>query len=289
MKLDSHQHFWRYDEAQYPWIPKGSPLQRDWMPGDLLPLLAHSGLEGSIAVQARQTVEESRWLLELADRHPLIQGVVGWVDLRSERVAEPLADLAQHPKFVGVRHIVQDEPDNDFMLRPDFLRGISRLKQFGLTYDILIFPRQLPAAIELVKRFTEQPFVLDHIAKPFIRDGSLSPWREQIRELAQAPNLLCKVSGMVTEANWQGWKAEDFKPYLDVVFETFTVERLMYGSDWPVCLLAGSYAQVFGLVDDYARQLPAAAREGFFGGNAQRFYRPRASALLAPDSYRVRH
>ena len=272
MKLDSHQHFWRYDPAQYPWIPPGSPLRRDWLPPDLAPLLAASGLDGSIAVQARQTIEESHWLLELAEHHSVVKGVVGWVDLRSPDVERDLAALAPHPKFRGVRHVVQDEPDVNFMLGAEFQRGIGKLRGFKLTYDILIFPRQLPAAITLAHRFPEQPFVLDHIAKPPIVDGTLSPWREQIRELAKSPNVLCKVSGMVTEANLAAWKPADFTPYLDVVFECFGEDRVMYGSDWPVCLRAGSYAQIYALVSNYTRHLTPAARDKFFGENAARFY-----------------
>ncbi len=272
MRIDSHQHFWIYDPNQYPWIAKGSPLQRDWLPADLRPLLAKAGLDGSIAVQARQTIEESRWLLNLADHYPLIKGVVGWADLRSENVGAQLAELSKHRKFVGVRHVAQDEPDDRFLLQSEFLRGIGKLKQFKLSYDILIYPKQLPAAIELVRRFPEQRFVLDHIAKPFIKEGILSPWREQLRELAKSNNALCKVSGMVTEANHTHWKAADFKPFLDTVFEAFGEDRLMYGSDWPVCLLAAGYEKVFGLVEDYVRPLTPAARDKFFGANAARFY-----------------
>ena len=273
MKLDSHQHFWSYDTAQYPWIPKGSPLHRDWLPEDLAPLLAAAGFDGCIAVQARQTVEESHWLLALADRAAIVRGVVGWVDLRSEQVGAQLAELARHAKFRGVRHVVQEEPDVNFMLGADFQRGIGALHQFGLTYDILIFPKQIPAAIELVRRFPDQQFVLDHIAKPPIKAGTLSPWREQIRELAKASNVFCKVSGMVTEADHAHWQATDFTPYLDVVFAAFGEERVMFGSDWPVCLLAGEYARVFALANDFAAQFTAAAREKLFGGNAARFYR----------------
>lgn len=272
MRLDSHQHFWSYDEAQYPWIPKGSPLHRDWLPSDLAPLLAAAGIDGCIAVQARQTLEESRWLLTLADHSPTIKGVVGWVDLRSDRVEEELAELSANPRFRGVRHVVQDEPDDQFMLRPEFVRGISKLAQFGMSYDLLVFPRQLPAAIELVRKFPGQPFVLDHIAKPPIKDGTLEPWRTQIRELAEFPHVMCKASGMVTEAKHASWRAEDFRPYLDVVFEAFGSDRMMYGSDWPVCLLAGSYERVVRIVDDYTRRLPADERAAFFGGNAARFY-----------------
>jgi L-fuconolactonase len=274
--LDSHQHFWAYDEAQYPWIPKNSPLHRDWLPADLEREQAKVGVRGSIAVQARQSLEESHWLLTLADHCPSIRGVVGWVDLRSDAVERDLAEMAKHPRAVGVRHVVQDEPDNGFLLREEFMRGIGKLQGFGLTYDLLIYPRQLPAAIELATRFPEQRFVLDHIAKPHIRDGVLSPWREQIRELAKAPNVFCKVSGMVTEARRESWQPDDFRPFLDVVFEAFGVDRLMWGSDWPVCLLAGSYEQVFRLVNDYTQALPASGREAIFGGNALRFYRIKA-------------
>jgi L-fuconolactonase len=275
LRLDAHQHFWRYSAVQYPWIPPGSPLQRDWLPADLAALQAPLGLDGSIVVQARQSLAESNWLLGLADADPRIRGVVGWVDLQDDRVEESLAEFAAHPKFVGVRHVVQDEPDDRFMLRPAFLRGLGRLKQFGLRYDILIYPKQLPAALEVVRQFPEQPFVLDHLAKPFIRDGLLSPWREQIGELARFPNVLCKVSGMVTEAKHLGWTPSDFRPYLDTVFAAFGEDRLMFGSDWPVCLLAGSYEQVFRVAEDHvvnvAKYSPAAQAK-FFGGNCARFY-----------------
>lgn len=268
MKIDAHQHFWRYDPAQYPWIPEGAPLHRDWLPADLTALQQPLGLYGSVAVQARQSIAESDWLLGLADADPRVKAVVGWVDLRSENVSVDLERLARHPKFVGVRHVVQDEPNDMFMLRPDFLRGIALLQPLGLTYDILIFPKQLDAAIELVARFPEQPFVLDHIAKPHIKDGTLSPWREQIRELAASPNVMCKVSGMVTEADHSAWKADDIRPYLDVVFEAFGTSRLMWGSDWPVCLFAASYEQCLRLVEEYA----AGNHADIFGGNCARFY-----------------
>lgn len=271
MRLDSHQHFWRYSGEQYPWMKPEWPIRRDFLPPDLAPLLKKAGLDGSIAVQARQDVQENDFLLRLADGHPqVVKGVVGWVDLRSDQVDDQLRTFATHAKAVGVRHVVQDEPDDDFMLRPDFMRGIGRLKQFGLTYDILIYPKQLPAAIALAERFPDQPFVLDHLAKPVIRDGAISSWREQIRELARHPNVFCKVSGMVTEAKWVGWRADDFRPYLDAAFEAFGIERLMYGSDWPVALLAGTYAQVHGLVQSY---VPPQHHAAFFGGTAVRFYR----------------
>jgi len=272
MLLDAHQHFWVYDEAQYGWIPKGTPLHRDWLPADLAKLQQPLGLEGSIAVQARQTLEESHWLLTLADHDPRIKGVVGWVDLRSPAAAADLAELSKHPRFRGVRHVVQSEPDDDFMIRPEFLRGIGELRAFKLTYDILIFPKQFPAAIKLVTKYPEQPFVLDHIAKPLIRDGIMEPWRSQLRELAKSTNVMCKVSGIITEADQKAWKPGDIRPYLDVVFEAFGPERLMWGSDWPVCLLAGSYERVFRLIDEYASALTESQRAELFGGNCARFY-----------------
>ena len=275
MKIDSHQHFWNYNPAEYPWIGD-KKIARDFLPKDLEAELKPVGLDGSVAVQARQTLEESRWLLNLADHYPLVKGVVGWVDLRSPQVEKDLAELSKHPRFVGVRHVVQDEPDVNFMLQPDFLRGIGKLKQFGLVYDILIFPKQLPAAIKLAQRFPEQTFILDHIAKPFIKDGTWSPWDKEIRELAQSPNVFCKVSGMVTEAKHGSWKKDDFRPYLDVVFEVFGFERLMYGSDWPVCLLAASYRDVYSIVHDYVQKHASKSADRIFGGNAVLAYRLRS-------------
>jgi L-fuconolactonase len=272
VRIDSHQHFWRFNPEDYGWMKSDWPIRRDFLPADLEPELRACNLDGCVAVQARQSLAESRWLLDLAEGASIIRGVVGWVDLCSPSITKQLEEFAPHPRFVGVRHVVQDEPDDEFMLRPDFLRGIAALREFGLTYDLLIFPRQLPAAIALVQKFPEQPFVLDHLAKPQIKDGVLSPWREQVRELSKLPNVSCKVSGMVTEADWQAWRADDFKPYLDVVFEAFGPDRLMFGSDWPVCLLAGSYERVFGLMRDYVGQLGTDSDTKFFGANAVKFY-----------------
>ncbi|HUS36348.1 MAG TPA: amidohydrolase family protein, partial [Verrucomicrobiae bacterium] len=230
------------------------------------------GLDGCIAVQARQSLEENRFLLGLADRYPFIKGVVGWVDLRADDVARHLEEFAAHPKFVGVRHVAQDEPDDRFLVGKEFLRGISKLKQFDLAYDILIFPKQLPAAIELANRFPDQRFVLDHIAKPNIREQVMEPWRTHIRELAKAKNVVCKISGMVTEANWDAWKEADFRPYLDVVTEAFGFERLMYGSDWPVCLLAGEYKDVHSIAGNWIKHDKGAKPEALFGGAGAAFY-----------------
>jgi L-fuconolactonase len=273
MKIDAHQHFWIFDPTQYPWInDELKKLRRDFLPADLERELARTKLDGSIAVQARQTLEESRWLLTLADHSPLVKGVIGWVDLQSERVEEQLAELAKHPKFVGVRHVVQDEADDEFMLRPAFLRGLGRLKQFNLTYDLLTFPKHLTVARKVVEKFPELKFVLDHISKPFIRAGTISPWDRDIRELAKLKNVWCKVSGMVTEAKWNQWRQSDFRPYLDVVFEAFGEDRLMFGSDWPVCLVAGSYGEVLGIVRDYIQPWPEASRQKILGTNAAGLY-----------------
>jgi L-fuconolactonase len=248
-------------------------IRRDFLPADLKPLLDGLGFDGCVAVQARQNLEETRWLLELAGRHDFIRGVVGWVDLRSPQLASQLGEFAGKEKLVGVRHIVQDEPDDDFIRREDFRRGIAELEEFDLAYDVLIYPRQLGAAIRLVEEFPNQRFVLDHIAKPAIANGKMEPWQTGLRPLAQAPNLYCKLSGMVTEARWNGWHVADFHPYLDAVFEAFGPGRLMIGSDWPVCTLSASYESAMGIVCDYIQQFPAADQEGILGGNCARFYR----------------
>lgn len=247
-------------------------LKRDRLPADLAPLLESTGIDGTVAVQARQTLEETRWLLELADQSPFIHGVVGWVDLRIPEIRQQLEHFSLHPKFRGVRHVVQDEADDQFMLREDFIRGLGMLAEYNLTYDILIFPRHLPVACELVEKFSDQPFVLDHIAKPFVKDGRVSPWDADIRRLAAYSNVFCKVSGMVTEADWHQWQPADFHPYLDVVFEAFGPHRIMFGSDWPVCTLAGTYADVAGIVSDYIQALSSDEQAHVWGGTARKFY-----------------
>jgi L-fuconolactonase len=273
MRIDSHQHFWAYSSSDYPWIGPGMErLARDYLPADLAPLVAAEGIDGSVAVQARQSLEESRWLLALAAESPLIKGVVGWVDLQSDRVGDQLHELAAESKFVGVRHVVQDEPDPRFVLGSAFGRGLRQLDQHGLTYDLLIYPNQLPAAIELVGMLPEQPFVVDHLAKPRIAAGELEGWARDIRAVARHDNVCCKVSGMVTEAARQGWKQDDFTPYLDVVLEAFGPDRLMVGSDWPVCLLAGEYPEVAAIPRAYFSRLSAAEQAMIHGGTAVRFY-----------------
>jgi|SRR5579862_1824047 len=273
-RIDAHQHFWQYNPAEHGWMTdEMAAIRRDFLPADLKPLLDGLQFDGCVAVQARQNLEETRWLLELAERDEFICGVVGWVDLRSPELAAQLEQFAGRKKLVGVRHVVQDEPDDEFMLGEDFRRGIGRLAEFDLAYDVLIYPRQLKAAIGLVQAFPEQRFVLDHIAKPPIAEGRLKPWETGLRELAKAPNLYSKLSGMVTEARWREWQAEDFRPYLDVVFEVFGPGRLMIGSDWPVCTLAASYESAMGIVAGHIEQLSQADQDGILGGNCARFYR----------------
>jgi len=274
MRIDAHQHFWRYSADEYGWIDDSmAGLRRDFLPEDLKREMEAAGFDGAVAVQARQTLEETRWLLELAASSSHVLGVVGWVDLRSPNVRSQLAEFAGNPKFLGVRHIVQSESDDRFLLRPEFLHGIAALEEFDLTYDILIYPRHLPVAAEFVKRFPRQRFVLDHVAKPLIKSGSLQPWQSGIRELAQNTNVFCKLSGLVTEADWKNWKASDFEPYVDIALESFGRDRLMIGSDWPVCTLAASYSEVMGVVVEYLGKYPNDVREAILGGNAARFWK----------------
>jgi L-fuconolactonase len=274
MRLDSHQHFWHYSPTEHTWMtPQMGILKHAFLPRDLLPLLESIHFDGSVAVQSRQNLEETRWLLELAEQHPFIKGVVGWVDLRSEQLSEQLQRFSRHPKLVGVRHIVHDEPDDQFMLQPEFRRGISQLREFNLTYDLLLFPKHLTVAARLVEEFPEQPFVLDHIAKPRIAEGSMSPWQEDMHQLARFPNVFCKLSAMVTETRWKQWQPGDFHPYMDVAFEAFGAGRLMIGSDWPVCTLSGEYQPVMKIVIDYLRKFSAEAQAAILGDNCARFYR----------------
>jgi len=274
MRIDAHQHFWRYNADEFGWIDDSmSSLRRDFGPDDLKPELERAGFQGSIAVQARQSLEETRWLLELAEYSPLILGVVGWVDLCSPDVRLQLQTFAGNPKLVGIRHVVQSEPDERFLLLPEFLRGISLLEEFDLAYDILIYPQHLPVAVEFVRHSPRQRFVLDHLAKPLIKSASIHPWEAGIRELAKFPNVCSKLSGMVTEADWQNWRPEDLKPYLDIALDNFGPERLMIGSDWPVCTVAASYKQTMSVVLDYLYKYPVNVQDAVLGGNAQRFWK----------------
>lgn len=271
-RIDSHQHFWIFDPVRDSWIDESMQrIQRDFLPQDLLPVLEKNNFKGCVAVQADQTEEQTHFLLDLAKQNDFIKGVVGWVDLLDKNIAERLDFFSTEKKLKGFRHVVQGEAD-DFMIREDFRRGIAALKAHNYTYDILVFHRQLPAAIDLANRFPNQAFVLDHIAKPDIKSGEILSWKSNIIELAKAENVLCKISGMVTEANWKTWTPDDLKPYLEVVFEKFSPDRLLFGSDWPVCLVASEYDLVVKTLEDYISQLPIAQQELIWFRNAERFY-----------------
>jgi L-fuconolactonase len=271
--LDSHQHFWQYDLRQYGWMTSQmSALRRDFLPADLAPLLKIAETDGTIAVQARQSLAETAWLLKLADQHSFIRGVVGWVDLCAHDVCEQLGSFAAYPKFRGVRHVAHDEPDERFMRRAEFRRGIAALAEFGLTYDLLVFPRHLAVAQELVAEFPRQLFVVDHVAKPAVKTALIWPWADDLRALAAAPNVYCKLSGLTTESEWGTWRAADVHRYFDVACEAFGPARLMFGSDWPVCTLSTAYDTAVALVRDWAAQFPLELREGIMGENAAAFY-----------------
>jgi L-fuconolactonase len=273
MIIDAHQHFWHYDPREYAWIDdRMEALRRDFMPDDLVPHLDQAGVDATIAVQTRQTREETDWLLRLAEAHPFIAGVVGWTDLRADAVEASVERLRHQPRLAGIRHIVQSEPDDRFLLDPAFGRGIAALGGVGLPYDILIYPRHLPVAAEFVSRFPSQTFVLDHLAKPEIRNGAIDEWACDLRRLAGAPNVWCKLSGLVTEADWQSWTPQQIQPYLDVAFESFGAERLIAGSDWPVCTLAADYSRTMAVVRDYLGRLSSIERAAVLGGNAEEVY-----------------
>lgn len=273
MVIDAHQHFWRYSPVSHSWIDDSMAiLKRDFLPPNLKTVYDETGVQGCVAVQADQTEAETLFLLELADQNEFIKGVVGWVDLRSEQVEERLAFFRQYDKLSGFRHIVQSEPDVNFMLRDDFQRGISLLHKYGYTYDILIFPTQMEAALQLVQDFPEQPFIIDHLAKPYIKAGKMKRWASYMEQIAQSPNVWCKVSGIVTEADWEKWTYEEIEPYLSVVHEAFGAGRLVYGSDWPVCLLAATYKEVKGIAEKFTGRFSVEERQGFFGRNAVEFY-----------------
>jgi len=274
MRIDSHMHFWKYTSEEYGWIDGTmKAIRRDFLPADAKPEVEAAGFDHVVAVQARQTLEETRWLLELADQNPLIAGVVGWVDLQSNDARIQLGRFAQNKKLVGIRHIVQGEPDDRFLLKPEFTRGMALLQDFNLAYDILIFPRHLPVALELVKKFPKLRFVLDHMAKPEIKAGKIKDWERDIRALAEQPHVLCKASGLVTEADPKAWTPTQLERYLDVAFEAFGAERMMVGSDWPVCKVAGEYEKVMGVFKDYVAELSETEQQAVLGGNAARFWR----------------
>lgn len=273
MKIDSHQHFWKYDPQTHAWItPEMARIRKDFLPDDLLPVLQANGMDGCVVVQVDQSEVETNYLLELADHYSFIKGVVGWVDFRKDSLPDRLQYYSKFEKLKGFRHIVQAEPE-DFLRNPDFIAGVRQLENLNYTYDLLIYPNQLEAAIYFVSQLPGVTFVLDHLAKPYIARQEIDPWAAAIRKLASFPNVHCKVSGMVTEASWTDWNHADFIPYLDVIFSTFGPNRLLYGSDWPVCLLAADYASVKNLLVAYMKNHREEDKGAVFGNTASHVYR----------------
>ena len=273
MVIDSHHHFWSYNPKDYGWISDSmSVLRRDFGPEDLRKEIAGAGVDGVISVQARQSVEETRWLLDLAAKNDFIRGVVGWVPLVDDTVGAWLEKFAKNTKLKAVRHVIQDEPDEHFILRDDFNRGIRALKRFGLRYDILVFERHLPNTIEFVDEHPNQVFILDHLAKPKVRAGIVEPWRQNLCTLARRANVYCKLSGVVTEADWAAWTPAQLKPYFDAALQAFGSRRLMFGSDWPVCLVASDYARWVQTAREWAAPLTHSEQDRIFGGTAIEAY-----------------
>lgn len=273
MIIDSHLHLWTYHPSTQTWIDgKMQVLKRDYMPLDLYPLFEKLGVEKGVAVQAAQTEEETNFLLGLAEKHEHIGGVVGWVDLLAEDLEYRLDQWSDKPLLKGFRHILQDEPNSGFMLQVEFIRGLKHLAEKGFTYDLLIRPHQFEEAIKMVSQVPELPIVLDHIAKPNIAQQRMAPWQKYIRTLADFPNVYCKLSGMITESDWQNWKAEDFPVYTDIVLEAFGPNRIMFGSDWPVCLLAGAYEEVLTLAKTCISALSKLEQENIWRNTAEQFY-----------------
>ena len=273
MRIDSHQHFWNYHPVKDAWIGADMKvIQRDFLPADLLPLLHENNIDGCIAVQADQSEEETHFLLQLAQENDFIKGVVGWVDFRANNIEDRLQYFSQFKKLKGFRHIVQGESDDDFLLRKDFCNGIAQLEKYNFTYDLLILPKHLKFAAKFVKQFPKQSFVIDHLAKPIFKANDFSEWQRGITELATYKNVYCKVSGMVTEADWENWKTADFNYCLDILLEHFGTDRLMFGSDWPVSLLAATYEQSSAIVKNYFSKFSKEEQDKIWGGNAVKFY-----------------
>lgn len=273
MVIDSHQHFWNYEPVKHEWIDDAMKvIRRDFTPQDLKLVYDSHGVDGCVAVQADQTLEETDFLIDLASHNDFIKGVVGWVDLRADNIAEVLASYSSKSVVKGFRHVVQGEPDHNFLLRSNFVNGISKLEAHNFTYDILIFPHQLGATLEFVKQFPNQKFVIDHIAKPYIKDGYYDGWAALMKAVASHENVSCKLSGMITEADYNTWTPKHIQPYMELVLEAFGVNRVMYGSDWPVCLVAGNYGQVKSLVTDFISELSQDEQALIMGKNAVEFY-----------------
>jgi len=273
-RIDAHQHFWKFDPVRDNWINSDmSVIARDFLPDDLLPILQRNNIDGTVVVQTCHMDEDNRFMLELAEKHNFIKGVVGWVNLQSIKVEDKLKYYHDRfPKMKGFRHVLQADPDDQLMLRDSFKNGISLLNKYNFTYDILIYPKHLKYAVQLVAEFPDQKFVVDHLAKPHIKAKEINGWKRDMEALSKFPNVYCKVSGMLTEADWYSWKTEDFTPYLDTVFNAFSIGRVIYGSDWPVCKLAGGYNRALEILQIYTSRFSEKEQGMFYGGNAIEFY-----------------
>ena len=275
MIIDAHQHFWQLDKPfDYEWLKseQHEPICRSYLPVDLRPHLDACGIDKSVFVQTQHNVEENRWVLQMAEENDWIAGVVGWVDLASEACEDQLAEFKDQPKFVGIRHVVQDEPDDDFIIRPEILRGLKTLQKHKVPYDLLFYTQHLKHADQLGRELPELPMVIDHLSKPKIAAQITDGWVDDIKAAAKHPNIFCKLSGMVTEADWNNWKPADLKPYVETVLEAFGPERCMYGSDWPVCELAATYEQVWEALVEVLGPISESERSQIFGGTAKSFY-----------------
>jgi L-fuconolactonase len=272
--IDAHQHFWQRNLFAFDWLqaPDLAKINRDYLPADLVPWLARAGVQKTIFVQTQSNTAENDWVLKLAEEHDFIAGVVGWVDLQSEACEEQVLKYRQHPKFVGVRHVVQDEPDDDFIVSPATLRGLAVLERHGVPFDMLFFVKHLHHAATLAKKFPQLSLVLNHLSKPPIKAQQMEPWRTHFQRAARFPNVSCKLSGMITEADWQHWQPSDLAPFVQEALQAFGPQRLLFGSDWPVCELAGNYEQVYQAARKTLGDLPPTDLAAIFGGNAQRIY-----------------
>lgn len=272
--IDSHQHFWDLGQFDFGWLDAEpmAPIRRCFLPEDLEPALREVGVERTVFVQTQHDVAENRWVLDLAEKHAFIAGVVGWVDLASPRCEEQLLEFRDHPKFVGVRHITQDEPDDDFIVRDAVLGGLAVLQKHSVPFDLLFYVKHLHHAVTLGRMFPDLPMVIDHLSKPPIKAGRIDDWKPSFVAAAQCRNIHCKLSGMITEADWTSWKPADLEPYVQIALDAFGPDRLMFGSDWPVCLLAGSYRQVYDALREALGPISAAERANIFGNTAKRFY-----------------
>lgn len=273
MRIDAHQHFWTYDPIRHGWIDdRMQVIRRNFLPEDLAPELATAGIDGCVAVQVDETEDETRYMLDLAARHDFIKGVVGWTDFKAPDISDRLARWREHPRLKGFRAIMQGQPDEKYLTNRAFIEGIGKLEGTGFSYDLLVYHDQLPALIRFTERFPDHAFILDHIAKPDITAGRIKPWKEHMKTLAQHPGIYCKLSGMVTEADWNNWTYDDLAPYLEIAGECFGTDRLCFGTDWPVCLVAGGYQTVKGVIDRFLGQVTEAEREKIWGTNACKFY-----------------